>query len=123
VTQANIFSTICSRGYTATVRPPVDVTDRIKHDEMAAYGLTGQRLGDYELDHLVALELGGAPTDVANLWPEPWTGDGNAHEKDAVENFLNHEVCRGTMQLAEAQRAIATNWLAVYRTHGLTPTQ
>jgi hypothetical protein len=88
---------------------------------MGAYGLQGQRLSDFELDHLISLELGGAPADVANLWPEPWNGDGNAHQKDAVENYLHEQVCRGGMQLAEAQRAIATDWLAVYRTRGLAP--
>jgi hypothetical protein len=31
--------------------PPVDVTETIKRDQMAAYGLHGQRLADYELDH------------------------------------------------------------------------
>jgi hypothetical protein len=31
----------------------------------------------------------------------PSRGLRNTHEKDAVENFLNREVCRGTMQLAE----------------------
>jgi hypothetical protein len=45
---------------------------------MAAYGLTGQRLSDYELDHLIPLELGGAPAEAANLWPEPWNGEPNA---------------------------------------------
>jgi hypothetical protein len=54
-------------------------------------------LADY--DRLVPLELGGAPNNVANFWSEPWIGNGNAHMKDAVENFLNREVCRGTMQL------------------------
>jgi hypothetical protein len=46
---------------------------------------------------VVALELAGAyPQDVANLSPESriLTGEPNAHEKDAVENFLNHEVCQ-----------------------------
>jgi hypothetical protein len=70
---------------------------------------------------LCSLELGGAPQDLANLWPELWNGDANAHMKDAVEIFLNREVCRGAMPLAEAQRQIVTDWLAVYRSHGLSP--
>jgi hypothetical protein len=78
------------------VRPPVNVTEKIKRDHMTAYGLQGQRLGDFELDDLISLELGGSPDDSANLWPEPWNGDGNAHQKDSVENYLNREVCRGT---------------------------
>ncbi len=67
------------------------------------------------------MELGGSPSDVANLWPEPWTGDANAHQKDSVENFLNREVSRGTISLDEARRMIATDWLAVYRSHSLQP--
>jgi hypothetical protein len=70
---------------------------------------------------LISLSLGGSPDDIANLWPQPWTGEANAHMKDAVETFLNREVCRGTIQLGEAQRLIATNWLAVYRQNGLRP--
>lgn len=114
--------TICASGYTAKVRPPVSVTDRIKRDQMAAYGLQGRPPGDYELDHLVSLELGGASSDVANLWPQPWTGEGNAHQKDAVEMQLKREVCGGVVSLADAQRMIAADWLAVYRGRGLQPT-
>jgi hypothetical protein len=99
----------------------VSVTEPIKRQQMVAYGLQGQPLSTIELDHLIPLELGGA-SDVANLWPEPWNGDANAHMKDAVENFLNREVCRGTIALVEAQRQIATDWLAVYGSHGLHPT-
>ena len=85
--------------------------------------MQGQRLSDYELDHLIPLELGGAPQDVVNLWPEAWNGEPNAHEKDAVETFLNREVCRGAVQLADAQRQIATDWLTAYKANRLTPAQ
>jgi hypothetical protein len=95
------------------VRPPASVTDRIKRDQLVAYGLQGQLPNGYELDHLISLELGGAPADVANLWPQPWSGEPNAHEKDAVENYLHAQVCSGALQLAQAQRQIATDWLAV----------
>jgi hypothetical protein len=122
VNQGDVKVTVCPSGYTATVRPPVSVTEPIKRAQMAAYGLQGQPLSGEELDHLIPLELGGA-SDVANLWPEPWAGDANAHMKDAVETFLNREVCRGTIPLSEAQREIATDWLAVYRSRGLTPAQ
>jgi hypothetical protein len=121
VSQADLSSTVCSRGYTASVRPRVNVTDRIKREQMAAYGLQDHQLSDFELDHLISLSLGGSPDDIANLWPQPWTGEANAHMKDAVETFLNREVCRGTIQLGEAQRQIATDWLAVYRQNGLRP--
>jgi len=121
VTMATTAATICTSGYTATVRPPVAVTDRIKTEQMAAYGLQGQPPSGYELDHLISLELGGAPADVANLWPQPWTGDTNAHQKDAVETHLKGEVCSGAVSLADAQRMIATDWLTVFRDQHLTP--
>jgi hypothetical protein len=124
VTQANIASTICRRGYTTTVRPPLGVTDPIKRERMAAYGLTGSRSQSTTvLDHLVPLQLGGAPQDVANLWPEPSTGSANSHMKDAVESYLNAEVCGGRMQLADAQHQIASDWLGVYKSRGLAPAQ
>jgi hypothetical protein len=81
-------------GYTAKVRPPASITDLIKRAQMAAYGLGGQPLAGYELDHLISLELGGAPADVADLWPQPWTGTANASQKDAVESYLRREACR-----------------------------
>src|SRR5437868_7021359 len=36
------------------------------------------------------------------------------HEKDQVENYLHDQVCSGAMSLKDAQKEIATNWLAVY---------
>lgn len=74
VNQGDLATTVCRSGYTATVRPPVGVTEPIKRQQMLAYGLQGQPLSTTELDHLIPLELGGA-SDVANLWPEPRTGD------------------------------------------------
>jgi hypothetical protein len=115
VTQANIHQTICVSGYTATVRPPTSFTNPLKATLMAAYGLSGRVPADFELDHLISLELGGAPRDAANLWPEPWTGASNARQKDTIENFLHDQVCRGATALAEAQRQIATDWHAIIR--------
>ena len=43
--------------------------------------------------------------------------------KDAVESFLNRQVCNGVLALAEAQRLIATDWLNVYTANGLMPAQ
>jgi hypothetical protein len=59
VTQDNIDSTICVSGYTKTVRPPTSVTNPIKLERMQAYGFTDSK-SNYELDHLIPLEVGGA---------------------------------------------------------------
>ena len=100
VTQANIRSTICKRGWTATVRPPVDYTNALKVRQMRMYGETGTPSG-YQEDHLISLELGGNPTDPRNLWPEPYP---RASEVDRIENELNAQVCDGSLTLAQAQQ-------------------
>ena len=114
VTQDNIQQTICVSGYTKTVRPPVSVTSAIKTQEMAAYGFTDSPK-NYELDHLIPLELGGAPADIANLWPEPALPEPGFHQKDLVENYLHTQVCSGSEPLRQAQETIAGDWVAVYR--------
>jgi len=114
VSQATITDTICKAGWTKTVRPPVSVTDRIKRQLDLAYGLAPTTRG--ELDHLVSLELGGAPTDPRNLWVEPGS---IPNPKDAVENKLNQAVCSGLVPLAVAQRAIAADWVTAFDEAGL----
>lgn len=68
----------------------------------------------YEVDHLISRELGGAD-DVKNLWPEPYMGAWNAHDKDRVENRLHVEVCAGHLTLDRAQQEIRTDWRIPYR--------
>ncbi len=115
VTQANIAQTICVSGYTATVRPPSSYTDALKAEQMRAYGFGGAAT-NYEEDHLIPLELGGAPRDPKNLWPQPRGGNPNAAAKDALENTLHSLVCAGRVPLAIAQQAIATDWVAASTT-------
>ena len=69
----------------------------------------------YEYDHLVSLELGGAPNDPRNLWPEPGA---SPNPKDSLEDRLHARVCDHQMTLASAQRAIAQNWVAAYHRIG-----
>lgn len=86
------------------------------------YGMTGPNaafpgtdlLPPYEVDHLVSLELGGS-NDITNLWPESYGQPMGAHEKDALENRLHHLICAGRIGVEDAQRAIATDWVAAYR--------
>lgn len=126
VTQANLAATICRRGgYTRSIRPQEAYTERLKRQGIAQYGYTDRRLGDYEEDHLVSLELGGSPTSPQNLWPEPHhvMGGWGSYAKDRLENRLHALVCSHRITLAQAQYAIATNWIAAYkRVIGPTPT-
>jgi hypothetical protein len=100
VTQANIRSTVCRTGWTATIRPPTSYTNALKVKQMRQYGEKGS-LSDYQEDHLISLELGGSPTDPRNLWPEPYP---RAADVDKIENELNGEVCSGELTLAQAQQ-------------------
>jgi hypothetical protein len=113
VTQANIGQTICVTGFTRTIRPPVSFTNPLKAEQMRSYRLSGPA-SDYELDHLVSLELGGNPTSPQNLWPEAYAPVPGAHEKDRVENFLHAQVCSGAMTLADAQAKITGDWTLVW---------
>lgn len=120
VTTATLASTICARGWTSTVRPPTSVTGPEKAASAAAYGYQGPS-ATAEYDHLVPLELGGDPNDPANLWLEPNDRPGAttfANGKDVVENRLRALVCAGQVPLAEAQRAIAVDWVAALLHYG-----
>jgi len=119
VTQATIGRTICVSGWTATVRPPASVTTNLKVAQLASgYTYKGDTAtGDYEEDHLISLELGGAPSAEANLWPEPYNAPEGARVKDQVENKLHTLICGGSITLATAQRAIANNWWVAYQTY------
>jgi hypothetical protein len=114
VTQATIGRTVCRAGWTATVRPPEAVSEAEKRASMLTYGDT-RPISDYEYDHFVPLELGGASNDPRNLWPE-WGGAPNP--KDNVENELRRAVCDHRMTLARAQQAIVANWVKLAR-HGI----
>ena len=111
VTQDNIHSTICVPHWTKTIRPPTSYTNPLKTKLMDSYGLDASDRQNYELDHLIALEDGGNPTSVNNLWPEPYNIQENAHVKDAFENYLNTQVCSGAMSLSDAQHALSEDWI------------
>jgi hypothetical protein len=109
VTQATIGATICRSGWTSTARPPESITEPEKLQSMSAYGDHASP-ANYEYDHFVPLELGGATNDRRNLWPEPGA---SPNPKDAVEDELNQKVCDKAMTLASAQRAIAADWVSL----------
>jgi hypothetical protein len=116
VTQANIDSTICVRGWTRTVRPPEHYPEQLKHRQIAEYGYADRRLGHYEKDHLISLELGGSPADPRNLWPDPHhvAGGWGSFTKGRLKNALREMVCEHRITLAQAQDAIAQNWIGAY---------
>lgn len=124
VNQGDIASTICVSGWTTTVRPPSSYTSDLKLEQLrAGYAYNGDlNPGDYEEDHLIPLELGGAPSDVHNLWPEPSIAStGGSGEKDQLENKLHSLVCSGQLALTAAQQAIASDWWTAYEQYVAAP--
>jgi hypothetical protein len=110
VTQDNIKKTICKPGFSKSIRPPVSYTEPLKKKLMESYGFTDS-LSNYELDHLIPLEVGGNPYDAKNLWPQAHYGQAKSLEKDKYESYLNKQVCSGKISLHEAQMEISTNWM------------
>jgi hypothetical protein len=79
------------------------------------YGIAGADPRAYEVDYLVTPALGGAE-DIHNLWPHSYSATvWNAQVKDALEDRLRDLVCGGDMDLTEAQREIASNWITAYK--------
>ncbi|KAJ7515256.1 hypothetical protein O6H91_22G008000 [Diphasiastrum complanatum] len=112
------FGVFCQSGWPSAHR---NVSDAEKLQVYTDYGLPG---GDYtgycssgcEVDHLIPLELGGS-NNISNLWPQNYTGQWNAHTKDTLENKLHELVCCKAITADEATNAIATDWIAAYKTY------
>jgi hypothetical protein len=117
VTRQNIDSTICQRGWTASVRPSYHYTERLKRAQIRTYGYRDQKIWHYEEDHLIPLDLGGSPTDPRNLWPEPHlrVGQWGSFAKDRLEARLGRLVCHRQLSLNRARALIARNWISAYR--------
>ena len=104
-------ATICRSGYSTSVR---DVPESEKSQVYAEYGITHRTTGQYEIDHLISLELGGSNA-IGNLWPE--LNDhphGYLNSKDILENRLHALLCTGKVSLRSVQTLIARNWVSAY---------
>jgi hypothetical protein len=102
VRQSTIKKTICKSGWTKTIRPPVSYTNALKIQQMVLYEETGSP-SEYEEDHFIPLELGGAPRTPKNLWPEPHA---QSKSSDPLETQLKRKVCKGVMTLKKARATI-----------------
>jgi hypothetical protein len=106
---------VCEPGYSKFVRRYID--GKTKAEVYREYGLENHQPGAYEIDHLIAIGLGGS-NGIKNLWPqslddtEPW----NAKFKDKLERRLQLLICDDhLLRLREAQEAIARDWIAAYQ--------
>lgn len=103
-------ATICTPGYTRTVRN-VTVAEKRAADALYHWSYVP---GAQEYDHLIPLELGGSNA-LTNLWPEPIA---SAHIKDRLENELHARVCSGQLTIQDAQSCIAVNWVTCWEREG-----
>lgn len=111
VMQENLKSTVCARGWSASVRPTVKYTNAIKRRLMAQAGVSYAERSNYELDHLIPIGMGGASKDPANLSLQPWGGPTGARAKDVVELRMHRLVCSERVTLAAGQACFRDNWM------------
>jgi hypothetical protein len=91
------------------------VSASVQRQVFEEYRISGADPRAYEVDYLITPALGGAD-DIRNLWPHSYSATvWNARIKDALENRLRDLVCGGSLDLGQAQREIATNWIAAYK--------
>ena len=106
------------RGYSAKVR---NVPVSVKREVYASYGIAHWNKGEYEVDHLIPLSLGGS-NSKKNLWPESYlTEPWNAHTKDQLEYKLLTLVRAGKVDMKVAQQEIARDWIVAYKKY-VSPT-
>ena len=118
VNQGTLAETVCLSGYTKTVRPSTTYTNRIKMRLLTEKGLHYEaKKGNYELDHIIPLALGGHPRNLSNLTLQLWDGHDGAKRKDRIEVKLQCLVCSGEVPLTVAQDAIWTDWKAAYSSY------
>jgi len=103
---------ICTPGYARAAR---DAPQKLKNQVYTLYGITTQASHEFEIDHLISLELGSS-NSIRNLWPQSYiTEPLSARVKDKLEGKLHKLACDGTITFEEAQAAIALNWVSAYR--------
>jgi hypothetical protein len=112
----NLRITVCKPGWTSTIRPPVSWTDGLKLQLLRQRGLDSENAKDYELDHRMPLELGGAPgsADVGLLWENvnlSLESPASPNPKDSDESKLHREVCAKRLTLIQAQQELVDTWL------------
>jgi hypothetical protein len=107
VSQATIYSTICARGWTATIQPPAAYIGNLKRQLLTEYGYADRYPRHHKLDHRVPLCAGGAAEDLRNLWPQPIA---EARAKNKLEASVCRSICRGEMGLLYGQSIFLGDW-------------
>ena len=78
---------MCTPGYSKKVRA---VPRALRIQVYRKYGITSSNPGDYQLDHLIPLSLGGS-NSIRNLWPQSYnTSPWNAYVKHTLEDAISY---------------------------------
>lgn len=117
------LSELCRPGHARQVRQ--ELTDsqwiRRKREVYTRYGIKHHERGEYEVDHLISIELNGS-NSIENLFPQTQRAVWSAAVKDRLENRLHALVCQRQISLQQADAAIANDWIAAYKRYvGSTP--
>ena len=92
-----------------------DVPVALQHRIFDEYGIYTRKASAYEFDYLITPALGGAD-DIHNVWPQSRSATAwNAAVKDALEDHMRDMVCDGQIDLAVAQREMASDWIQAYK--------
>lgn len=92
---------ICRPGFSATIRPPFEVTNAIKKRLMREKGIPLSEIHEWRLDHICPLELDCPPLAPSNLQLQR---KAEAEMKDRLlENPTKWEYCAGRISLPQAR--------------------
>jgi len=105
---------VCAPGYAAVVAKLKKEVARSKAEVYQRYGIKSHGWGEYQINALVPLELGGS-AEITNLFPlayggQPW----NAMLKDRLDDLLVKQVCSGEVKLDVAQAEEGNDWTKAY---------
>lgn len=90
------------------------VTLAMEQRVFARYRIPWSRRGEFKIDHLIPLELGGADS-IENLWPQsrrakPYGAD----RKKLLTQVLLARTAAGQITLAQAQEQISKDWIDAF---------
>lgn len=103
---AGVEANLCAKDFRTV--PYRHTSEATKKKACAEYGAQACPGPNWEVDHLISLEIGGAD-ELGNLWPQPI---GEARVKDhQTEDVLPKLICSGKIGLKDAQTCIRGDWV------------
>jgi hypothetical protein len=112
VSQDTLKSTICTGGYSQSIRPAQAEVKALKLKVMADAGKTLTDSSSFQLHRIIPMELGGSASDLSNLELRPLVFEKSALgiHLQKTGSSLKAKVCSGKMSLADAQKEMLHQW-------------